>query len=385
MKRNIIEIFKNKYNNDPLRTYFSPGRVNIIGGHTDYNGGAVLPFCINFGLYAAISKRDDSKVRVYSENLASKGIIEFELNNLLYSEDRDFANYVSGVLLKLKENGYNIETGFNIVINGNLPRGGGLSSSAALSILICQVAKDLNNLDLSGKNMAIISRQVENHYIGVNCGIMDQFIIANGKKNHALYLESNTLYNEHIPCNMNEYKFVLVNSNTTRKLVESKYNVRQAECQKILNTLKEYTDIEYICDLSPEDYFIYEDKLKEDNLKRRFKHLVFEHDRVKKAKNALIKEDFVGLGRLLTEAHKSARDLFEISSDILDDLVEIAIDSGSLGSKMIGGGFGGSTLNLVKACELDDFLKNFGQKYIVKYQVEPIINIVEVTDGVSEI
>jgi galactokinase len=184
---------------------------------------------------------------------------------------------------------------------------------------------------------------------------------------------------------MNEYKFVLVNSNTTRKLVESKYNVRQAECQKILNTLKEYTDIEYICDLSPEDYFIYEDKLKEDNLKRRFKHLVFEHDRVKKAKNALIKEDFVGLGRLLTEAHKSARDLFEISSDILDDLVEIAIDSGSLGSKMIGGGFGGSTLNLVKACELDDFLKNFGQKYIVKYQVEPIINIVEVTDGVSEI
>lgn len=381
----VNELYKNRFDKNPDKIYFSPGRVNIIGGHTDYNGGAVLPFCINLGIYAAASPRNDNQVNIYSDNLPKKGIISFKLDNLKYHEQRGFANYASGLFNELKVRGHKLKKGFNLAMVGNLPRGGGLSSSAALLLLISNVINDFNNLGLTGTEMALISKNVENNYIGVNCGIMDQFIIANGKTKKAIYLESNTLEYEYIPCEMNSHKFVLVNSNVTRKLTESKYNVRYSETQEVLKILQEHVSIHHICDLKPEDYYKYEKYIHLTYLKRRFKHLVDEHARVKQAANALKSRDFVLLGNLLSLAHESARDLYEISSDKLDDLVLIAMKSGSLGSKMIGGGFGGSTLNLVKTDDLESFMTNFTKMYFEKYKTKPIINTVEVTSGTGEI
>lgn len=385
MKERIINIFKNIYKYNPDKTYFSPGRVNIIGGHTDYNGGFVLPFCIDAGIYAAVSKRNDNIINVYSDNLSYKGVISFTMDNLSYNPKRDFANYISGVLMELSVRKFKLTGGYDIAILGNLPRGGGLSSSAALSILVTKIFSDYNKLDLDGTRMALITKTVENMYIGVSCGIMDQFIIANGKKHNAIYLNANTLDYCYVPINTSDYKMVLINSNQTRKLTESKYNVRQAETQKALKILKEFVSINYLCDLTPKEYEINKIHIKDQILKKRVEHVVYENDRVKQAKIALERNNFKELGLLLNKAHESARDLYEISSSVLDDLVNLAIESGSLGSKMIGGGFGGSTLNIVKSDNLQSFLKTFTMKYKENYKKEPIIHVFEPTNGVSEI
>ncbi|MCK5732044.1 MAG: galactokinase, partial [Tenericutes bacterium] len=281
--------------------------------------------------------------------------------------------------------GYKINYGFDLVINGNLPSGGGLSSSAALLVLTTRILKDLMNLDITDIEIAKISKDVENKYIGVQCGIMDQFIIANGKKNNAIYLESSNLDFEYIPCDMKSHKFVLINSNVTRKLTDSKYNTRQVESQEVLGILKKHVDINHICDLSPTDYAIYEKHIDNNDLKKRFEHLVNEQLRVKQAKQALIDNDFDLLGKLLYKAHISAKDLYQVSNDKLDELVEMGMDSGSLGSKMIGGGFGGSTLNLIESCNWESFLNTFTIKYKKRFGSNPIINIVDVVDGVREI
>lgn len=385
MKEQIINIFKSIFHYEPDKTYFSPGRVNIIGGHTDYNGGTVLPFCIDAGIYAAVSMRDDNKVNVYSDNLAYKGVKSFSLENLSYDKQRDFANYVSGVLLELKVRKFDITRGYDICMVGNLPRGGGLSSSAALLILITKIVNDYNNLNINGVRMALITKTVENMYIGVSCGIMDQFIIANGKKNKAIFLNANSLDYRYVPVDTTDYKLLLVNSNQTRKLTESKYNVRQKETQDALKILKKHVSIQHLCDLSIEDYEENKIYLRDPVLRKRVEHVVYENERVKLAKVALENNNFEELGKLLNSAHVSARDLYEISSDILDDLVELALESGSIGSKMIGGGFGGSTLNIIRTKELDKFLKTFRNKYRAKYNKEAVINLFEPTDGVSEI
>lgn len=385
MKRDINKIFNKIYGYQAEKSYFSPGRVNIIGGHTDYNGGAVLPFCIDAGIYACVSERNDSQVNVYSDNLSYKGVISFELDDVEYKQQRNFANYASGVMKELTKRGYVIQHGFDIAMVGNLPRGGGLSSSAALLVLITKIVNDYNHFNISGKDMAIYTKAVENNYIGVSSGIMDQFIIANGKKDNAIYLNANTLAYDYVPVDTTNYKIVLINSNQTRKLTESKYNVRQRETQDALKIFKTKFDIEHLCDLSPEVYEANSDLLQDQTLQKRVKHVVYENQRVKEAKVALENKDFKTLGKLLDLAHNSARDLYEISSDVLDDLVVLAKQAGSIGSKMIGGGFGGSTLNLVPSEKLEEFLKNFSNAYKNKYHKEPVINLFEPTSGVREI
>ncbi len=381
----IKTIFNQKFGYEPTKTYYSPGRVNIIGGHTDYNGGHVLPFCISLGIYAAVSYRDDAVVNIYSKNIPDKGIVSFGLDELEYDEKRDFANYASGVFKELIIRKYNINKGFDLALVSNLPTGGGLSSSAAFLVLICKILNDQFNLGLDGTKMALISKTVENQYIGVSCGIMDQFIIANGKANTAIFLNASNLNYEYVPFKTDEYKFVLVNSNITRKLVESKYNVRQRESQEVLEILKQHVDIDNVCDVCPCQYEELAKHIDNPDLKKRFKHLIDENYRVKLSKVALANNDFVKLGSLLNEAHISVRDLYEVSSEVLDELVELATKSGSLGSKMIGGGFGGSTLNIIKADELDKFIETFTKAYMDKYNLQPIINLVEITDGVKQI
>ncbi len=381
----ILNIFKNQFHTNAYETYVSPGRVNIIGGHTDYNGGHVLPFCIDQGITAAVSYRLDSEIHVYSDNFKDLGILVFDVTNTEYEESRDFVNYVSGMYHELISRGYSIDKGINIALSSDLPVGGGLSSSASLLVLIANILNDQFDLGLSGIEIAAISKKVENQYIGVACGIMDQFIIANGKKDHVMFLNAATLEYELIPIELTEYVFVLVNSNITRKLSESKYNVRQRETQDLLHILQEHIDIDYVCDLTPEDYEKYESVIQQENLKKRFRHLVDENARVIDAKNAILANDFVLLGSILNEAHRSVRDLYEVSSEVLDELVLLALEAGSVGSKMIGGGFGGSTLNVIKRSELDSFLSQFRTLYQIKYQKEPIIHIVSVEDSTRRI
>lgn len=385
MKEKIITIFEKVYQYTPEKTYFSPGRVNIIGGHTDYNGGHVLPFCINLGLYAAVSLRDDQTVNVYSDNLPNKGIISFSLENLSYDPKRDFANYVSGVFMELIVRKFDIKHGFDIVLYGNLPRGGGLSSSAALLVLITKIISDYNHFDLDGVRMALITKTVENMYIGVSSGIMDQFIIANGKSQKAIYLNANTLDYRYVPVQTDDYKLVLINSNTTRKLTESNYNTRQTETQHALQKIQKVVPINHLCDLSIDQFEQLKILLQDETLVKRVKHVVYENIRVLKAKNALEKNDFLALGKLLVEAHESARDLYEITTERLDKMVEKALELGSLGSKMIGGGFGGSTLNIIKATELDTFLKAYTEFFVQLTNSDPVITIVEPTDGVKQL
>lgn len=385
MNDKIKTIFNKVYNDKPKHVYFSPGRVNIIGGHTDYNGGLVLPFCIDLGITAAVSRRKDRTVNVYSDNLPKRGIISFSLDNLAYKKNRNFANYVSGMLYELNRRKFQIKTGFDIAISGNLPRGGGLSSSAALLVLIAKIASDLNDLNLDGLKMALISKTVENNYIGVNCGIMDQFVIANGLKGKAIYLNASNFDYDYVDVDTSLYKMVLVNSNETRKLTESKYNVRQKETATALKILQKHLDIRYLCDLSIDDFKENIKFIENKTLKKRVEHVVYENHRVMLAKDALANKDFVTLGKLLVEAHMSARNLYEISSPKLDQLVKTALSLGSLGSKMIGGGFGGSTLNIIKATDLKLFINQFSNEYKRIYHSEPIITVVEPTMGVSEI
>ena len=382
MKDSIKAMFKAIYQENPDAYYVSPGRVNIIGEHTDYNGGLVMPFCIQLGISAAVRFRQDDTVRVHSENLKDLGIVSFHLFELDYDPNRDFANYVSGVFKALKADGHTLDHGFDLAISSNLPVGGGLSSSAALLVLITKILSDHYTLNLSGEAIALLAKRVENQYIGVNCGIMDQFIIANGKRDRAIYLASDTLEYAYVPCELKDYRFLLINSNVTRKLTESKYNTRQLETQTLLHILQEHTPIQHVCELSPEDYATYETYVTQPELKRRFKHLVDENERVKQARDALIDEDFVRLGKLLTAAHVSLRDLYEVSSEPLDRLVELALSSGSLGSRMIGGGFGGSTLNIVRATEVERFIKTFSDRYQDIYGREPLIHLVDVAGGV---
>ncbi|HOO43875.1 MAG TPA: galactokinase, partial [Bacillota bacterium] len=346
MKTKIQTIFHNQFHKAPEKTYFSPGRVNIIGEHTDYNGGLVMPFCLDQGVYASVSSRTDGIFNVYSENFADKGIITFDIDHLDKDPMRDYANYISGMVLEFKPMIGSKPSGFDLAIISDLPVGGGLSSSAAVLVLIAKILCDQHALNLSRIDLAILSKKVENQYIGVNCGIMDQFIIANGKPDSAIYLDSASLAYEYVPCLLNGYTFLLVNSNVTRKLTESKYNVRQKESLELLHILQKHVSIDHVCELTPEDYHKYETYVSQNDLKKRFKHLVDENHRVKLARQMLISNDFKTLGMLLNEAHASVRDLYEVSSEVLDQLVEMALVSGSLGSRMIGGGFGGSTLNV---------------------------------------
>jgi len=285
--------------------------------------------------------------------------------------------------LELSIRKFSVNHGFDIVLYGNLPRGGGLSSSAALLVLITKIVSDYNKLDIDGVRMAMITKAVENLYIGVSCGIMDQFVIANGKSQKAIYLNTKDLDYQYVLVKTDDYKLVLINSNTTRKLTESNYNTRQKETQDALKILQKVIKINHLCDLTPEKFEHLKIFLLDETLQKRVKHVVYENDRVKQAKLVLEKNDFIALGKLLNEAHVSARDLYEISTDRLDRLVKLAKELGSIGSKMIGGGFGGSTLNIVKANELDIFISNISSKFRELFKSEPIITVVEPGDGVK--
>ncbi len=379
----VIDDFYNKYFTKEGINYFSPGRVNLIGEHIDYLGGFVLPCSIELGTYAKINKRNDSKIRIISYNFEQLGIIEFDLNDLSYNKNHDWANYVKGVLVELQQQ-YKLEHGFEGIIYGNIPHGSGLSSSASLEILTCIIAKDIYNLEIDKVEMALLSKQAENSYMGVNCGIMDQFIIAVGEHNKAIMLNCDTLEYSYTNVELKEYKILIGNTKKVRGLNESKYNERRDEAtqaQKILST--NYTNKE-LCNYTIEELNNIKEQLTEIQYKRA-KHAITENLRVHKAFDSLNKGDLNTFGKLLDESHLSLKNDYEVSCFELDTMVELSKKYNAIGSRMTGAGFGGCTISIVHNDLVEDFINKVSNEYEQITKLKPEIYIASVGTGARKL
>ena len=355
--------FKKLFNELPTAHFFAPGRVNLIGEHIDYNGGLVFPCAITLGTYAVVSKRSDDSFHLYSENFNDLGIIQVTPSNLTPHKDDSWSSYVKGVLSVLLKQGYSIPFGLNIVIYGDLPNGAGLSSSASLEILMCKIFDSFYSLNLTPTQMALIGKQVENEYIGVNSGIMDQFAVALGKKDMALLLNCNTQEYQHIPFNMQNYSLVIMNTNKRRELADSKYNERFNECQTILHLLQEKYPINSLCDLNYELLPTLLTYNMDPILLKRLKHVLTENMRVTMATKCLANNDIINFGKLLNESHSSLKEDYEVTGIELDTLVDAALKSGAVGARMTGAGFGGCAIALVENSLADLLIEKVGKFY----------------------
>ncbi len=367
----------------PEKTVRAPGRANIIGEHTDYNGGFVLPVGIDKNIYACGSKRKDNNVELHS--LDFKSSICFSLDELVHNAEHRWADYQKGVISELIKAGQK-PGGFNMVFGGDIPIGAGLSSSAAVELAAALLIDRLFNLGLDELFLIDLCQKAERNFVGVQCGIMDQFSSCMAKKDMAILLDCRT--NEHIYCpfEMKEHRFVLCNTLKKRSLVDSEYNLRRKECEtgvEYFNGIK--SSIHFLRDISPELFNKFREKLP-DNIKKRCEHVVFENERVLECVRALEQKNIIGAGGLLYESHDSLRDLYEVSCSELDIMVEIAktID-GNMGSRMMGAGFGGCTINIVESGKVDDFCKIINEEYTEKTGIKPEIYITKIEDGASEI
>ena len=387
MEINIIEEFKNIFAYDEtVRKFFSPGRVNLIGEHTDYNGGNVFPCALSFGTYGAVSLRKDTKCRMYSYNFKNKGIIEFDINDIKFEEEHDWVNYAKGVIHIMDNHGFKINHGFDLYVYGNIPNGAGLSSSASLELLTGVIVNELFDLNIDRISLVKYSQEAENKFVGVNCGIMDQFAIGMGKENNAILLDCQSLKYTYCNLDLQDCSIIISNTNKRRGLADSKYNERRKECEEALSIFKEKLNIDSLGDLSIEEFEINKDILENQIIKKRAKHAVYENQRTLKAKEALSNNDLELFGKLMVESHKSLKEDYEVTGIELDTLVDLANNQeGTLGSRMTGAGFGGCTVSLVKNNNIDEFINNVGEKYKNIIGYSPSFYIAKTGDGTREI
>ena len=365
MKDQMIEGFRKIYGGDgEIKVYFAPGRVNLIGEHTDYNGGHVFPCALTMGTYAAVRQRDDNKLRFYSANFEKLGVIESSLDELVWTKEADWTNYPKGVMWAYGQKGYRFDKGFDMYYFGNIPNGSGLSSSASIEVLTALVLKDTFGFDTSFTDMALISQFAENKFNKVNCGIMDQFAIAMGKAGHAIFLDTSNLSYEYAPVKLDNAKIVISCSTKKRGLGDSKYNERRAECEEALEELQKVIDIKTLGDLSEEAFERYKSAIKSEVRQRRAKHAVYENQRTIKAVKALKEGDIEEFGRLMIASDTSLREDYEVTGKELDTLVAAALKQpGVIGSRMTGAGFGGCTVSIVKTDAVDNFIEKVGKEY----------------------
>ena len=314
MEKNIRAKFEELFGNEgEIKEYFAPGRVNLIGEHTDYNGGHVFPCALTIGTYAVARKRNDNKLRLYSINFDKLGVLESSIDELTYNPQEDWINYPKSMIWAMKDEGFNIDKGFDIVYYGTIPNGAGLSSSASIEVLTGFVLKDMFNLDVDMTKLALLGQKAENKYVGVNCGIMDQFIIANGKKDCAVFLDTANLKYEYAPVILQGKKIVIMNTNKKRGLGDSKYNERRAECEKALSELQTKLNIKSLGELTEDEFEQNKDLIKDENRKKRAKHAVYENQRTIKAVKALEEGNLNLLGKLMVASHDSLRDDYEVT------------------------------------------------------------------------
>lgn len=388
MKKKLFDMFAELFgDSEGARFYFSPGRVNLIGEHTDYNGGHVFPCALTLGTYGAARKREDNKIHLYSMNLDSFGVVEASLDDLTNKKEYNWANYPLGVVWAFKEKGHTITSGFDMVIWGNIPNGSGLSSSASLEVLTGVILTDLFEIkDLSMTDLALIGQYSENNFNGCNCGIMDQFAVAMGKKDHAIFLDTSDLSYEYAPCVLDGAKIVITNSKVKHSLVDSAYNDRRNECAAALKALQSELDIQALGDLTPEEFEAHKSLIKDEIQLQRAKHAVYENQRTIDAVTALKAGDIESFGKLMNQSHISLRDDYGVSCEEIDILVDLAWKiPGVLGSRITGGGFGGCTVSIVKDESIDTFIDTIGKTYLEKVGHEAEFYTVDIGDGASRL
>ena len=383
MEKKLMETFQKLYGGEgDIRTFFSPGRVNLIGEHTDYNGGHVFPCALTLGTYGIARKRNDRKIRFYSDNFSGLGVMETSLDDLVPSPAAKWTNYPKGVIWAIEKNGYSIAQRMDVLVYGNIPNGSGLSSSASLEVLTGVILKDLFDIEISMQDIALIGQYSENHYNGCNCGIMDQFAVAMGKKDCAVFLDTNTIQYEYATVKLEDAKIVITNSKVKHSLVDSAYNDRRRESETALKDLQKVVDIRTLGDLTEEEFEIHKDAIGDEICKKRAKHAVYENQRTIRAVKALKENDIAGFGRLMNQSHISLRDDYEVSCEEIDILVDLAWKiNGVVGSRITGGGFGGCTVSIVKNDAVETFVEQVGKGYKEQTGHEAEFYVVEIVDG----
>jgi galactokinase len=372
---------------DELRSFFAPGRVNLIGEHTDYNGGYVFPCALNTGTYAIVSKRTDQDIHLYSTNFNKDNTIVFPLTDKLVKDaSKSCVNYPKGMCRIFLDNAYNFPHGLNIVIGGNIPNGAGLSSSASIEMLMAVILNNMYSFNIDPVSLVKWGQQVENNFIGVNCGIMDQFASMMSRYNQALLLNCNTLLYQHIPLELKEYVIIIANTNKQRALANSTYNERVYECQSALRQLQQSIQIENLAQLDEVKYLQYEHLITDPVHRLRAKHIVSENARTLMAAKLLQEHDLIGFGELMNQSHISLRDNYAVTGHELDSLVNAAWQTpGCIGSRMTGAGFGGCTVSLVKQDSALEFIDNVGAGYLKATDLKADFYIASPSDGAREI
>ena len=388
MEKKMLEKFNEVYGEGgDIREYFAPGRVNLIGEHTDYNGGHVFPCALTLGTYGLARKRKDRKLRFYSMNFSRLGVLESSLDDLVPSEKAGWTNYPKGVMWAFEKRGYTFDAGVDFLIYGNIPNGSGLSSSASLEVLTGLMLKDLYGVEeLTMQDLALIGQYSENNFNGMNCGIMDQFASAMGKKDCAIFLDTSTLEFEYAPVKLKDARIVITNSKVKHSLVGSAYNDRRNECETALRELQTVVDIKALGELTEEDFEAHKDVITSDICRKRAKHAVYENQRTIRAVKALKEDNVEEFGRLMNASHVSLRDDYEVSCQEIDILVDLAWKIlGVVGSRITGGGFGGCTVSIVKNDAVDTFISTVGEKYKEAVGHEAEFYVVDIGDGAHKI
>lgn len=385
MKKTVLKKMEELYGDaNGAKVYFAPGRVNMIGEHTDYNGGHVFPCALTIGTYAAVKKRADRKLRFYSMNLEKLGVIESSLDDLKPSDAADWTNYPKGVMWAFAERGMKMDCGLDIVLNGNIPNGSGLSSSASLEVLTGFYLRDLFGFDVTNVDLALIGQYSENNFNGMNCGIMDQFASAMGKKDHAIFLDTADLSYQYAPLVLDGAKIIVTNSNVKHSLVNSDYNTRRKESEQALADLQKVVEIKSLGDLTEEEFEANKSAIQDAVCAKRAKHAVYENQRTIRAVEALKANNLKEFGELMNASHVSLRDDYEVSCDEIDVLVEEAwkVD-GVIGSRITGAGFGGCTVSIVKDEAVEAFQEKVGAAYQARVGKTADFYVVEIGDGPS--
>ena len=378
LKKKFTELFKQT----DMEAFFSPGRINLIGEHTDYNGGNVFPCAITLGTYGLAAKREDKTLNFYSENFAELGIISIDLDNLEYNAADRWTNYPKGMIKFLKESGYDINQGLDILYYGNIPNGAGLSSSASIELLTGFIVQTLFGLDIDRLELIKTGQRVENEFIGVNSGIMDQFAVGKGKKDTAILLDCNTLEYELIPVVLENHSIVIMNTKKRRELADSKYNERRSECDQALAELQKVLTTSSLGELDEQTFDQHQSILSNATILKRARHAVTENQRTLKASVALKAGNLEEFGQLMNESHISLRDDYEVTGPELDKMVQAAWDQpGILGARMTGAGFGGCAIAIVENNKIDEFIGQVGKQYLDQIGYPGEFYIAQISDG----
>ena len=387
MKETVLKKFEEVFgDSEGVKVFFAPGRVNLIGEHTDYNGGHVFPCALTIGTYMAVKKRDDRKLRFYSMNFDHLGVIESSIEGLKPEKEADWTNYPKGVMWAFEKRGMKMDCGLDIVLKGKIQNGYGLSSSASLEVVTGFMLRDLFGFDVTNVELARIGQYSENNFNGMNCGIMDQFASAMGKKDNAIFLDTADLSYEYAPINLAGAKIVVTNSKVKHSLVNSEYNTRRSECETALAELQAVTDIKGLGDLTEEEFEAHKSAIKDETRVKRAKHAVYENRRTIRAVEALKNNDLETFGKLMNASHVSLRDDYAVSCSEIDVLVDAAWKvEGVIGSRITGGGFGGCTVSIVKDEAIEAFKEQVGKAYQEQVGKTPEFYVVEIGNGPCEL